>query len=304
MGHRAAPGYAKAWPGSLRPMGLDVAALRHAARDRAARRAPGPRLESVADAAGPGPPTRHYRPVDEPRPLLVYLHGGMWVLGDLDTHDRLCRRIAAGAGVEVLAVDYRRAPEHPWPAAVDDAVAVVRHVALRTARGARRGGTVAIAGDSAGGCIAALAALALRDDDEAGLLAAQLLVCPNTDLTGAHASFAEKGTGFGLEAGDVREAAALWVPDAARHGDGTVSPLHARDLSGLPPAVVVTAEHDPLRDEGAAYAARLAAAGVPATHRCEPGLRHGFVQQDADPRAEAATDRFIADVRLTLRPGA
>ena len=223
----------------------------------------------------------------------------MWVLGDLDTHDRLCRRIAAGAGVEVLAVDYRLAPEHPWPAAVEDAVAVVRHAALR------RDGAVAIGGDSAGGCITALAALALRDgDDEAGLLAAQLLVCPNADLTGVHASFAEKGAGFGLEAGDVREAAALWMPDTERHGDGTVSPLHARDLSGLPPAVVITAEHDPLRDEGAAYAARLTAAGVPATHRCEPGLRHGFVQEDADPKAEVATDRFIADVRLTLRPGA
>ena len=291
------PGYTKAGPGSLPSMGLDVAALRRAARERAARRPPGPRLACVSDAAGPAAPTRHYRPLDEPRPLLVYLHGGMWVLGDLDTHDRLCRRIAAGAGVEVLAVDYRLAPEHPWPAAVDDAVAVVRHAAA----GLR--GAVAVGGDSAGGCIAALAALALRDDGQAGLLAAQFLVCPNTDLTGAHASFAEKGTGFGLQAGDAREAAALWTGDAKRHGDGAVSPLHARDLSGLPPTVVVTAEHDPLRDEGAAYAAGLAAAGVPVTHRCEPGLRHGFVQ-DAEPDAEAATDRFIADVRLTLRPAA
>jgi acetyl esterase len=278
-------------------MGLDVATLRHAARDRAARRPPGPRLASVTDAAGPGAPTRHYRPVDEPRPLLVFLHGGMWVLGDLDTHDRLCRRIAAGAGIEVLAVDYRLAPEHVWPAAIDDAVEAVRHAATQLRD------VVAIAGDSAGGCVAALAALALRDRGEAAMLAAQVLVCPNTDLTGAHASMAEKGSGFGLGAEAVRAAAALWMADTTRHGDGDVSPLHAHDLRGVPPAVVVTAEHDPLRDEANAYAARLAAAGVPTSHRCEPGLRHGFVQ-DAAPDAEAATDRLIADVRLRLRPEA
>jgi acetyl esterase len=110
---------------------------------------------------------------------------------------------------------------------------------------------------------------------------------------------AEKGTGFGLEAADVRWAAAQWVPDVARHRDGHVSPLHAADLSGLPGAVVVTAEHDPLRDEGDAYAARLAAAGVPVTHRCEPGLQHGFVQ-DTAPAATAAFERLIGDVRACL----
>jgi acetyl esterase/lipase len=275
---------------------LDVDALRRAARARARRRPPGPRMASVTDGPAPCAASRHYRPAREPRPLLVFLHGGMWLLGDLDTHDRLCRRIAAGAGVEVLALDYRRAPEHPWPAAVDDAVAAVRHAAAHLAA------AVGIGGDSAGGCLAALAALALRDADQADELAAQILVCPNTDLTAAHGSMADKGTGFGLQVDDVRWAAAQWVPDLARHGDGDVSPLHAADLSGLPPAVVVTAEHDPLRDEGDAYAARLAAAGVPVTHRCEPGLRHGFVQ-DADPAATAAVERLIADVRAGLAQG-
>jgi acetyl esterase len=238
---------------------------------------------------------RHYRPVAEPRPLLVFLHGGYWVLGDLDTHDRLCRLLAAGAGVEVLAVDYRLAPEHRWPAAVDDAVAAVRHAADRLSD------VVAVGGDSAGGCVAALAALALRDTD---VLTALILACPNTDLTGRHRSMSDMGTGYGLEAADVRWAAAQWMPDVARHADGDVSPLRADDLSGLPASVVVTAEHDPLRDEGDAFATRLAAAGVPVVHRCEPGLPHGFVQgmDLTSAPAAAALERFIADIRTSLRP--
>jgi acetyl esterase len=274
--------------------------MRTAARGRAAQRPPGPRLASVSDAPGPVAAVRHYRPVHEHRPLLVFLHGGMWLLGDLDTHDRLCRRIAAGAGVEVLAVDYRLAPEHPWPAAVEDAIAAVRHADAHVAD------VVAIGGDSAGGCLAALTALALRDGGDPGVLVAQLLACPNTDLTGTQRSMHEKGMGFGLEAADIRWAAAQWVPDVARHADGDVSPLHARDLSGLPPAVVVTAEDDPLRDEGDLYAARLAAAGVPVVHRCEAGLPHGFVQAMdlTSTPAAVAVERFIADVRVSLRPEA
>jgi acetyl esterase len=286
-------------------MRLDVHALRESARARAAARPRGPELHAVADTIVPDTPgvrARHYRPSAERRPLLVFLHGGLWILGDLATHDRLCRRLAAEAGIEVLAVDYRRAPEHPWPAAVDDAVAAVRWAATWLAR--EHGGPVAIGGDSAGGCIAALAALRLRDDAE-GLapLALQVLICPNTDLTGAQPSMVEKGSGFGLEADAVRAAASLWVPLAARHADGDVSPLHARSLAGLPAAIVVTAEDDPLRDEGEAYAARLRAAGVPVLARCEPGLPHGFVQGLDLERADAAaaTDRLIADVSSALR---
>ena len=242
---------------------------------------------------------RHYRPVAERRPVLVFLHGGFWILGDLDTHDRLCRQIAAGAGVEVLAVDYRRAPEHPWPAAVEDARAAIRYAADQLAD------VVAVGGDSAGGCVAALCALALRDAGDGDVLGAQILVCPNTDLTGRQRSMIEKGTGHGLEAADVRWAAAQWMPDAARHADGDVSPLWADDLSGLPASVVVTAEQDPLRDEGDAFAARLAAEGVPVVHRCEPGLMHGFIQgYDLTSAAAAAgLRRVIADIRAGLRPG-
>jgi acetyl esterase len=245
----------------------------------------------VTDTVVPSTPfvrARHYRPAAEPRPLLVFLHGGMWVLGDLDSHDRVCRQIADGAGVEIVAVDYRRAPEHPWPAAVDDAVAAIRWAAGGLG-GARAPGPVAVGGDSAGGCIAALAALALRDESDA-LLSAQVLICPNTDLAA-------------IENADLRAAAHAWVPKAASLADGDVSPLHARDVGGLPPAVVVTAGDDALRAEGDAYAERLREAGVAVAHRCEPGLPHGFVQ-GTDPGELAATDRLIADVARVMCIGA
>jgi acetyl esterase len=266
---------------------LDVAALRESARARAAARPPGPKLHAVTETVVPSTPfvrARHYRPVAEPRPLLVFLHGGMWVLGDLDSHDRLCRQIADGAGVEVVAVDYRRAPEHPWPAAVDDAVATIRWAAGGLG-GARVPGPVGVGGDSAGGCIAALAALALRGDVDVALTA-QLLICPHTDLTA-------------IEDTDLRAAAHAWVPKAPRLADGDVSPLHARDLRGVAPAVVVTAANDALRAEGDAYAERLREAGVAVTHRCEPGLPHGFVQ-GTETDELAATDRLIADVARAL----
>jgi acetyl esterase len=266
---------------------LDVAVLRASARARAAARPDGPKLHGVTDTVIPSTPfvrARHYRPVAEPRPLLVFLHGGMWVLGDLNSHDRLCRRIADGAGVELVAVDYRRAPEHPWPAAVDDAVAAIRWAAGGLG-GARAPGPVAVGGDSAGGCIAALAALALRDAGDASL-SAQVLICPNTDLAT-------------IEDPDLRAAAHAWVPKAANLADGDVSPLHARDVGGLPPAIVVTAADDALRAEGDAYAERLREAGVAVAHRCEPGLPHGFVQ-GTDPNEVAATERLIADVARVL----
>ena len=234
----------------------------------------------------------------------MFLHGGMWVLGDLDTHDRTCRRIARAADVAVLAVDYRLAPEHPWPAAVDDAVRAVRWASGHAAELGARGG-VAVAGDSAGAQLATLACLRLRDAGEP-LPCAQVLAYPNTDLTLSEPSVREKGTGWGLDAADLAWAAAQWVPDPAARAAGGASPLHAADLAGLPPALVVTAEHDPLRDEGDRYAARLAAAGTPVRHRREPGLVHGFLQglDLVSPAAAAASDRFFADVRELVHRGA
>lgn len=279
-----------------------VAELRAAARQRAADKPAGPELFDVADLHVPGDPdvpVRLYRPVEEPRELLVYFHGGGWTIGDLETHDRLCRRIAAGSDVAVLAVDYRRAPEHPWPAALDDAVQVVRWAQDHAKQlcGAQR---IAVGGDSAGGAVATLTCLLLRDAGDR-MPWAQVLVCPNTDLTFSRPSVRTKATGWGLTAADALWFAEQWVPDPSLRAHPRVSPLLEPDLAGLPQAVVLTAEHDPLRDEGDDYATALAAAGVPVVHRCEPGLVHGFLGLDTvSPAAAAAAERYFADVRTLL----
>ncbi|MBM0258844.1 alpha/beta hydrolase [Micromonospora sp. 4G55] len=266
----------------------DVAMLRQAARVRAAAREPGPDVPSV-DTTMAGVPVRVYQP--GAGVVVVYFHGGGFVLGDLDTHDAQVRRLAVATAATVVAVDYRRAPEHPWPAAVDDAVAVVRRVA--------DGGTpVAVAGDSAGGLVAILTALRLRDEVP---LLAQLLVCPNTDPTLRCPSVDDKGRGWLLDADVLRRWVAMWLPDPDIRVSPLANPLVA-DLRGLPPAVVVTAEHDPLRDEGAAYAMRLRDVGVPVMHRREPGLVHNFLTlRDVSPSAAAAEDRFLRDAAQLLR---
>ncbi|MEV4575321.1 alpha/beta hydrolase [Nonomuraea jabiensis] len=268
----------------------DVSELREGSRRRAADRPQGPAQAGVEDLHGPGGlPLRHYRPSEQARPLMVFAHGGAFVIGDLDTHDRTCRRIAHACDVEVLAVDYRRAPEHPYPAAVDDVTAV-----LRWARPA------AVAGDSAGGYLATMACLRLRDADEPvpGL---QILICPNTDLTLSQPSIVGKGSGHSLDAGFLAWAIELWTPDPADRVPA--SPLLAADLSGMPDALIVTAEHDALRDEGDAYARRLAQAGVHVTHRQEPGLEHGFIQNMdlTSAQAAAAHERLFEDIRTLTR---
>jgi acetyl esterase len=276
--------------------------LRAAAGRRAAARPRGPELPLVVDLTvdGEAPvPVRLYRPTLQPRPLLVYFHGGGWTIGGLASHDRLCRQLARGADVAVLAVDYRRAPEHPWPAALQDALTVVRWA--RQAPEQVATSRVGVAGDSAGGNLAALCCLSLRDAGEQQP-AAQVLAYPNTDLTLSRPSVQAKGSGWGLDADDARWFVEQWVPDPARRADPRVSPLLEPDLIGLAPAVVVTAEHDPLRDEGDAYAAALSAAGVPVTHRSEAGLIHGFLGLDLiSPAASRAAERLFNDVSRCLR---
>jgi len=262
----------------------EIAALRAGARSRAAGRSPGPPMPTedrhVADV-----PVRVYQP--DATPVICYLHGGGFVIGDLDTHDPQVRRLAAATGARVVAVDYRRAPEHPWPAAVDDAVAVL--TALRDT-----GVPVAVAGDSSGGLLAALAARRVPG------LVAQLLVCPNADPTLSSPSVTSEADNPFLDPHQLRRWIGWWLPDAAVRSSAAVNLLVA-DLHGLPPALIVTAEHDPLRDEGEAYAARLADAGVPVRHWREAGLLHDFpTARDADPASAAAEDRFLAAAREFL----
>ncbi len=303
-----------AWLDSVRKAGGRPArevghqALRRAARERAASRPRGPDLASVRDYVIPGRPrlvSRLYRPVLAQRPLVVFLHGGMWLMGDLDTHDRTCRRLALAADVAVLAVDYRRAPEHPWPAAVDDAVRALRWAVEHARELGANADRVAVAGDSAGGHLAVLACVRLRDEG-GPLPTAQALVYPNTDLTLSHPSIRSKGIGWGLEVEDLVWAIEQWVPPGLQRANPTVSPLYALDLAGLPDAVVVTAEHDPLRDEGDAYAARLDADGVCVWHRREPRLVHGFLQglDLVSPVASNAADRLFADIHKLVRKSA
>jgi acetyl esterase len=276
---------------------LDVGAMRDAIDQRARARTPGPAMQSTADVRAGARPARLYRPIRGSVPLIVYLHGGGWTIGSLESHDRMCRRLANGCGAAVLALDYRLAPEHPWPASVEDTVDVLRWVATAPPELSGKPRAVAVAGDSAGGTLAALACLSLRDQHPAALPDLQVLLYANTDLTGAQPSMREKASGWGLEADTVRFFNAQWVPDETRWSDPDVSPLHARDLSGLPRALIVSAEHDPLRDESEAYAARLRDAGVAVELRRESGLIHNFMLLDeVSPACAAAADRVAADL--------
>ncbi|MEE6259945.1 alpha/beta hydrolase [Plantactinospora sonchi] len=280
---------------------LGPAAVRQAQRRRVLAGPTGPEPAVVEQFDTPvGVPVRLYRPARRPRPLVVYAHGGMWTIGDLDSHDRVCRRLCLEADIAVLAVDFRRAPEHPWPAAVEDVVGVLRWAFAHAEELAVADDRIAVAGDSSGGNLAALACLRLHAEG-GPQPTAQVLVYPNTDLTLSLPSVTEKATGWGISTDDIAWGAELWVPEPGRRADPAVSPLHAPELGGLPAALVVTAEHDPLRDEGEAYAARLAAAGVPVRHRREPGMVHGFLTLDAvSPAAARAGQRVFADIAELL----
>jgi acetyl esterase len=229
---------------------------------------------TVAGAAGPLG-ARLYVPAAEPAPgpLLVYYHGGGWVEGSVATHDPACRLLAHLSGIRVLSVDYRLAPEHPFPAAADDATAAFADVARNAATYGADPQRLAVGGDSAGGNLAAVTALALRG--EARAPAFQLLLYPGVDMIRRHPSRLAFGTGFLLTEENMTFYEDSYVPDRARRSDPRVSPLLAPDLSGLPPAHVATALADPLRDEGEAYAERLRAAGVPVGLQRHPQI-HGF----------------------------
>ena len=176
---------------------LEVVSLREGIAQQARMRAPGPDLHAVSDLTIGELPARLYRPVAGPAPVVVYLHGGGWTVGSLESHDRMCRRLAERSGAAVLALEYRLAPEHPWPASVNDTVSALRWVASAPSELGATASPTAVAGDSAGGTLAALACLRLRDEHPEALPDLQVLLYANTDLTGRQPSMREKATGLG-----------------------------------------------------------------------------------------------------------
>ena len=209
-------------------------------------------------------------------PGLVYFHGGGWARGSLQTHDIVCRSLANGAGCVVVSVDYRMAPEHRFPAAFEDSLAATRWVAEHAAEIGIDPRRLAVGGDSAGGNLAAAVALAARDAGGPSLVH-QLLIYPVTDYNFDTRSYADNAEGYMLTRAAMQHYWRLYLRDGSDGADFRASPLRARDFGNLPPALVITAEFDPLRDEGRAYADRLREAGTPVLYREYPGMVHGFV---------------------------
>lgn len=281
-------------------------------RERRSFTQPEPPHCLVRELTMPGPAgaiaLRLYRPATgDPSavlPALVYYHGGGWVIGDLDTHDTLCRELANGSGCAVVSVDYRLAPEHRFPAAVDDAVAALRWVHDHAAQLHVDPARLAVGGDSAGGNLAAVVAIAAR---EAGgpALAFQLLIYPATDQRRTAPSHRTNGQGYLLTSDSIAYYHDHYIADAAQDLDWRASPLLHENLQGLPPAFVLTAGYDPLRDEGLQYAQRLTAAGNRAALVCFERQIHGFVPMGKFiDEANVAVQLCAAQLRQALRPDA
>jgi acetyl esterase len=244
----------------------------------------GPALAEVADDVVAGIRVRRYRPdAARTRTVIVWFHGGGWTTGDLNYSDGFCRRLAAGTGAIVQSVDYRLAPEHPFPAAVDDAMTAVRAIAGT--------GPVVVAGDSAGGNLAAVCAQQLQTEVA---LHAQLLVYPTLDTDVTRASY-RRNDGLVLGPREMEWFFDQYVPDRADRTAPRVAPLRAASVRGLAPAVVAVAGLDPLYDEGLAYADRLRSADVPVTVLDFPSLVHGFLRYTVPaPAAAAAAEQIVA----------
>jgi acetyl esterase len=243
-----------------------------------------PELKSVAPLAIPSPhgliPARIYTPMKLRQknglaPGLVFFHGGGWVIGDLDSHDVVCRKLADEGQLIVVAVDYRRAPEHKFPAAIDDAVAATSWIAGQATELGIDAARLLVGGDSAGGNLAAVVAIAAREG-KGPAISGQVLIYPATDFAMTHPSHSEPETSILLTHSVIRWFRDHYLNGAADIHDWRASPARASSLIGLPPAYVLTAGADPLRDEGEEYAGRLKDAGVAVTHRSFPGQFHGF----------------------------
>jgi acetyl esterase len=243
-----------------------------------------PEVAEVHSLVASGPhgriPMRLYRPLGsgatDVLPALVYYHGGGWVIGDLDTHDVVCRQLANRAGCAVVSVDYRLAPEHKFPAAVDDGFAALLWIRSEAEALRIDASHLAVGGDSAGGNLSAVVTLRARGAEIQGLRF-QLLIYPATDFAGHYESQERLAEGHLLTRANQAWFRGHYLRDEADYSDWRASPLRAPSLAGLPPAYVLTAGFDPLSDEGEAYAARLEAEGVPVTRRVFPGQIHGFI---------------------------
>ena len=283
---------------------LSVAEAR--ARGGSVNAAPALAPEVVADVRDlvidtlPPIPARLYRPRSGMLPLLVYFHGGGWVVGSVAVSDPFCRALANASGCAVVSVEYRLAPEDRFPAAADDAYAATRWSADHAADLGIDASRIAVGGSSAGGNLAAVVALMARERGTPAI-AFQLLHVPVVDHDFDTPSYRANGAGFGLTLKGMRWFWDLYAPDPKMRDEPYASPLRAKDLSGLPPAHVVTAECDPLRDEGKAYATRLQKAGVAATYVEYPGMVHGFTGMAMSiPMGRTAINEMGAALRTAL----
>jgi acetyl esterase len=282
-------------------------------RDRRAFTQPAaPEVGSVRDTSCDGPhgpiPLRVYKPSLRAvaaggaiaLPVLVYYHGGGWTIGDLDTHDVLCRQLCNGAGAAVVSVDYRMGPEDRFPAAVDDCLAATRWVRRNAGELGVDAARLAVGGDSAGGNLAAVVAIAARDAGDLPI-AWQLLIYPATDMRRGHASHTTNGNGFLLTTETIAYYHDNYIDAPAHDLDWRASPLLRDDLSRLPPALVLTAGFDPLRDEGLEYADRLVTAGNRATYVCFERQIHGFITMGkVIDEANAAVSLCAAELARAL----
>ncbi len=252
--------------------------------EKAARQFQGrlPPVASTRDVAVPAGdhsiPARVYAPAAAgPRPVLLYFHGGGFVEGNIDTHEAVCRHIAVASGRLVISVGYRLAPEHPFPGAPEDAYAALQWAWREAHALGGLASDIAVAGDSAGATLSAVLCLMTRDRG-GPRISAQVLLYPATDLTRFDTgSYRDFGEGYMLDRSAVEFFTSLYLPDPADRARPYASPLCAESLAGIPRALVITAQFDVLRDEGKAYADRLAAAGVPVTYSCTPGVPHGYL---------------------------
>jgi acetyl esterase len=287
------------------PETLSVEQNRELIRGMVELAGPPEEVARVEDVVAPGPdgdiPVRLYVPAgDGPLPVLVWYHGGGWVIGDLDTADAPCRALANRAGVLVASVDYRLAPEHTFPGAVDDAYAAAMWAAEKIGDFGGDASRLAVGGDSAGGNLAAVVAQ-LAKARGGPPIAFQLLVYPATDHGATGGSMTENAEGPVLTKAWMDWFFGHYLRNPDDGLDPRVSPSRTEDLSGLPPALVITAEYDPLRDQGAEYAEKLRAAGVEAEHVPYAGMMHGFFQMGGVIDAgREAIERSAAALRAAL----